>query len=55
MASRPSTTFKKRQKEIERAEKQREKAAQRLERKKEGRAPEDDMMMSLEEAAALRS
>ena len=54
MASRPSTTFKKRQKEIERAEKQRDKAAQRLERKKEDRVPEDDMM-TLEEATALRS
>ncbi len=53
MAGRPSTTFKKRQKEIERAQAQREKMAQRLERKKEEREPEAEM--TLEEAAALRS
>lgn len=53
MATRSHTTFKKRQKEMARAEKAREKAAKRLEKKDgESSGPE---IMSLEEAAALRS
>ena len=47
------TTFKKRQKEMARAEKQRDKAAKRLERKDGERPPEPEM--TLEEANALRS
>ena len=53
MASRSHTTFKKRQKELARVEKQRDKAAKRLERKDEERAPEPEL--TLEEAAILRS
>ena len=47
------TTFKKRQKEASRAEKQLAKVAKRLERKKEDRPPEREI--TLEEAAILRS
>ena len=54
MASRSRTTFKKRQKELARVEKQRDKAAKRLERKENGEAPSNDVM-TLEEAAILRS
>ena len=54
MATRSHTTFKKRQKEMARAEKQRDKAAKRLQKKEGERAPGPEMM-TLEEAAALRS
>jgi hypothetical protein len=47
------TTFKKRQKEMARPEKQREKTAKRLERRTADRTPEPDV--TLEEAAILRS
>ena len=47
------TTFKKRQKELARAEKQREKAAKRLQRKEANNPPEPEV--TLEEAAILRS
>ncbi len=47
------TTFKKRQKEMARGEKQREKTAKRLERKSAERVPEPEV--TLEEAAILRS
>jgi hypothetical protein len=47
------TTFKKRQKEMARAEKQKEKAAKRAERKGADRVPEPEM--TLEEAELLRS
>ena len=47
------TTFKKRQKEMARAEKQREKTTKRLERKGAERVPEPEV--TLEEAAILRS
>jgi hypothetical protein len=53
MASRSHTTFKKRQKELARVEKQRDKAAQRVQRKEGERTPEPEM--TLEEAAILRS
>ena len=53
MATRSRTTFKKRQKEMARAEKQREKAAKRMQRK-EGERTEPDIL-TLEEAALLRS
>jgi hypothetical protein len=53
MALRSRTTFKKRQKEMARAEKQREKAAKRMQRKEEVRPPEPEV--TLEEAAILRS
>lgn len=53
MASRSHTTFKKRQKELARVEKQREKAAKRTQRKDEERIPEPEL--TLEEAAILRS
>ena len=53
MATRSHTSFQKRQKELARAEKQREKAARREERKgQEHSGPE---IISLEEAALLRS
>lgn len=56
MATRSRTTFKKRQKEMARMEKQRDKAARRAE-KKEGDQdrPSGPEIMSLEEAEALRS
>ncbi len=47
------TTFKKRQKEMARAEKQRDKATKRAERKEGDRTPEPEM--TLEEANLLRS
>ncbi|SPE39342.1 hypothetical protein SBA3_3180023 [Candidatus Sulfopaludibacter sp. SbA3] len=53
MATRSRTTFKKRQKEMARMEKQRDKAAKRAE-KKQGDGPTEPEVMSLEEAAALR-
>ncbi|MGH9718998.1 MAG: hypothetical protein ACRD8O_02210 [Bryobacteraceae bacterium] len=56
MATRSRTTFKKRQKEMARAEKQREKTAKRMQRKdgEDGdRAPGPEVI-SLEEAALLR-
>jgi hypothetical protein len=48
------TTFKKRQKEMARVEKQRDKAAKRLE-KKDGDRPSGPEVMSLDEAQALRN
>ncbi len=48
------TTFKKRQKEMARVEKQRDKAAKRAQ-KKEGDRPSEPDVMSLDEATALRS
>jgi len=53
MAGRSHSTFKKRQKEIARVEKQREKAEKRLLNKKDEK-PGGPEIMSLEEAAALR-
>jgi hypothetical protein len=53
MATRSRTTFKKRQKEMARAEKQREKAAKRMQRKEGIHAPEQEV--TLAEAAILRS
>jgi hypothetical protein len=53
MASRSHTTFKKRQKELARVEKQRDKAAKRLQRKDEPNTSEPEL--TLEEAAILRS
>ena len=53
MASRSHTTFKKRQKELARVEKQRDKAAKRLQRK-EGES-DTQHELTLEEAAILRS
>lgn len=53
MATRSRTTFKKRQKEMARAEKQREKVAKRMQRKEEERPPEPEV--TLEEAELLRS
>ena len=53
MASRSHTTFKKRQKELARVEKQRDKAAKRAERRETESTPEREM--TLEEAAILRS
>jgi hypothetical protein len=52
MATRSRTTFKKRQKEMARAGKQRDKAEKRMQRKEGERTPEPDM--TLEEAAILR-
>jgi hypothetical protein len=46
MAGRSGDTFKKRQKEVARAEKQREKIAQRLQRKLEKRSPETSNSVS---------
>lgn len=54
MATRSHTTFQKRQKEMARAEKQREKAARR-QQKKEGDRSSEPEVISLEEAALLRS
>jgi len=54
MATRSRTTFKKRQKEMARMEKQRDKAAKRAQKKDEDR-PSGPEVMSLEEAEALRS
>ena len=54
MAVRSRTTFKKRQKEMARAEKQRDKTAKRLQRKNEEH-PSEPEVISLEEADLLRS
>jgi hypothetical protein len=54
MAVGSRTTFKKRQKEMARVEKQRDKAAKRAQ-KKEGDRHSGPEEMSLEEATALRS
>ena len=54
MAVGSRTTFKKRQKEMARVEKQRDKAARRAQ-KKEGDRPSGPEVMSLDEATALRS
>jgi hypothetical protein len=54
MAAGSRTTFKKRQKEMARVEKQRDKAAKRA-LKKEGDRSSGPEMMSLAEAMALRS
>jgi hypothetical protein len=53
MAGQSRTTFKKRQKEMARVEKQREKAAKRAQKKLEGNSPTPEM--TLEEANNLRS
>ena len=53
MASKSHTTFKKRQKEMARADKQREKAAKRVQRKEGEREPVHEL--TLEEAEILRS
>jgi hypothetical protein len=53
MATQSHTTFKKRQKEMARVEKQRDKAAKRLQKREGTREPEPEM--TLEEAALLRS
>jgi hypothetical protein len=52
MAGRGPQTFKKRQKEQARKEKQQEKIAQRLERKKQGVGSLDDLIESEEETRA---
>ena len=54
MAVRSRTTFKKRQKEMARAEKQRDKTAKRLQRKNED-GPTEPVELTLEEANLLRS
>jgi hypothetical protein len=54
MSSTSRTTFKKRQKEMARVDKQREKAAKRLQRKHEDHSTGPEIM-TLEEAAILRS
>lgn len=54
MAGTSRTTFKKRQKEMARVEKQRDKAAKRM-AKKDGERSSGPEVMSLEEAQALRS
>ena len=54
MAVGSRTTFKKRQKEMARVEKQRDKAAKRAQ-KKENDRPSEPEVMSLDEATALRS
>jgi hypothetical protein len=53
MASRSHTTFKKRQKELARVEKQRDKVVKRMQRKEGESVPEPEL--TLEEAAILRS
>jgi hypothetical protein len=56
MAGASRTTFKKRQKEMARVEKQRDKAAKRAQKKEgEGDRPSGPEVMSLEEAMLLRS
>ena len=54
MAARSHTTFKKRQKEMARAQKRSDKAAKRLERK-EGNTSSGPEVITLEEAAILHS
>ncbi|MEO7144390.1 MAG: hypothetical protein ABI165_12905 [Bryobacteraceae bacterium] len=51
MGSRSRDTFKKRQKEVARAEKQQEKAARRLQRKTTEKRPLDDLIGDIEEFA----
>ncbi len=53
MAGRSHSTFKKRQKELARVEKQRDKVAKRMQRKEGESDPEREL--TLEEAAILRS
>ena len=53
MATRSHTTFKKRQKELARVEKQRDKSEQRALRKQQKSEPEADVI-TMEEAAILR-
>ena len=53
MATRSHTTFKKRQKELARVEKQKDKAEQRAQRKLQKPDPESDIL-TMEEAAILR-
>jgi hypothetical protein len=60
MASRSRTTFKKRQKELARMEKQRDKAAKRMQRKAEklaGGVPgaDDDMLLDAESSESAES
>ena len=55
MAAGSRTTFKKRQKEMARVEKQRDKAAKRAQKKEDGDRPSGPEVMSLEEAMALRN
>ena len=54
MAGPSRTTFKKRQKEMARVEKQRDKAAKRAQKKDDDR-PSEPEIMSLEEAELLRN
>lgn len=54
MASRSRTTFKKRQKELARLEKQREKAARRKQRKLEKQSPETDSPESEDAVSAAK-
>jgi hypothetical protein len=54
MAAGSRTTFKKRQKEMARVEKQRDKAARRAQKKESDRSSGQEVM-SLDEATALRS
>ena len=55
MAVGSRTTFKKRQKEMARVEKQRDKAARRAQKKESDRPSGPAEVMSLDEATALRS
>jgi hypothetical protein len=55
MAVGSRTTFKKRQKEMARVEKQRDKAAKRAQKAEAGRTSGGPEIMSLEEATQLRS
>lgn len=59
MASRSRTTFKKRQKEIARMEKQRDKAARRMQRKAEKQAghhePEQDITAEAESSESIKT
>ncbi len=54
MATRSHTTFKKRQKELARVEKQRDKVEKRMQRKQQEPGEGGPEIMSLEEAAILR-
>jgi hypothetical protein len=54
MATRSHTTFKKRQKEMARAEKARDKASKRVQRR-EGEQTQEPVELTLEEANILRS
>jgi hypothetical protein len=55
VATRSHTTFKKRQKELARVEKQKDKAEKRMQRKQQDGGERESDIMSLEEAALLRS